>query len=94
MMGAHANRIAGILPLLCSALAFAVVMANIITGVPPQPDENASAHIWQLLVMLQPPLILLFAVTADWRRWTPVGLIALQLFGIALACLPVWLAGY
>ena len=94
MTTSRLNRVAAVLSLVFSLLAFAVVMANIITGVPPQPDENASAHIWQLLVMLQPPLILLFAVTADWRRWTPVGLIALQLFGIALACLPVWLAGY
>jgi hypothetical protein len=94
MTQARVSRIAAVLPLLCSALAFAVVMANILSGVRPEPDENASAHLWQLLMIAQLPLILLFAATADWRRWTPVFVIGLQLVGMGLACLPVWLAGY
>jgi hypothetical protein len=67
MTQARVSRIAAVLPLLCSALAFAVVMANILSGVRPEPDENASAHLWQLLMIAQLPLILLFAATADWR---------------------------
>ena len=88
------NRAAALLPLLLSALAFALVVANVAAGVSPQPDEDASAHLWQLLMVAQLPLIVLFLATADWRRGGPALLVGLQLCGIALACLPVWLAGY
>jgi hypothetical protein len=94
MTQAKIKRIAAIIPLVFSAIAFVLVVANILAGVPPQFDENASAHIWQLLMLAQLPFILLFVVTADWRERTPALLVALQLVGIALACLPVWLAGY
>lgn len=88
------NRIAAVAPLVLSALAFAIVIANIIAGMAPQPDENASAHVWQLLMAGQLPLILLFVATANWRRRSTVFLLAAQIFGIVVACLPVWLAGY
>lgn len=94
MRRALVNRASGFAPILCSALAFCIVMANIIAGVPPQSDENASAHLWQLLMAAQLPLIAVFAARADWGRRSTRLLIGLQLAGIALACLPVWLAGY
>jgi hypothetical protein len=88
------NRAAGFLPLLLSGLAFALVIGNVVAGVPPQPDEEATAHTWQLLMAAQFPLIVLFLVTAD-GRWGRTRLfLGLQLCGIGLACLPVWLAGY
>lgn len=88
------NRTAAIVPLLFSAIAFAVVIANMVAGVAPQPDEDASAHIWQLLMAAQLPLVLLFVATADWRSKTPFLVLGAQLLGIAIACAPVWLAGY
>ena len=88
------NRFGAAVPLVCSALAFAIVMANILAGMPPQADENASAHLWQLLMAAQVPLIILFAVTANWRRWPAAIVLGAQLLGIALACVPVWRAGY
>jgi len=94
MTAARFSRVAAILPLAFSGLAFAIVMANIIAGVPPQPDENASAHIWQLLMAAQLPLILLFVATADWRKRSSALLLIMQIACIAAACLPVWLAGY
>lgn len=94
MTHARINRIAAIVPLMLSGAGFALVMANIIAGVPPQPDENASAHIWQLLMAAQLPLILFFVVSADWRRRQAPLILGAQLIGIAIACLPVWLAGY
>ena len=94
MTRATLNRAAGLAPLACSAVAFAIVMTNVLAGVPPQPDENASAHLWQVLMAVQLPLIAWFALTADWRRRSTVLLTALQVAGIAVACLPVWLAGY
>jgi hypothetical protein len=83
-----------IAPLVLSALAFAVVMANVIAGVPPQPDEDASAHIWQLMMVTNVLLIFAFAATADWRRRRAPLVLGAQILGIAIACLPVWLAGY
>lgn len=94
MTRTQVNRVAGILPLVFSGLAFVVVIANVIAGVPPQPDEDASAHLWQLLMAAQLPLLLIFVVTADWRKRSTALLISAQLFAIGLACFPVWLAGY
>jgi hypothetical protein len=42
----------------------------------------------------QLPLLLIFVVTADWRKRSTALLISAQLFAIGLACFPVWLAGY
>jgi hypothetical protein len=94
MTQARINRVAAILPLVFSAFAFLLVMANIVAGVPPQPDEDASAHIWQLLVGIQLPLILLFVVTADWRKRQAAIFLGTQIVALAIACAPVWLAGY
>ena len=94
MTQARVNRLSFVIPLVLSALAFLLVMANIIAAVPPQPDENASAHIWQLLMALQLPLIILFLITADWRSWSPSWLFAAQVGAMIIACAPVWFAGY
>jgi hypothetical protein len=88
------NRLAGALPLNLSALAFAVVMGAIIAGVPPKPDEDSAAHVWQLLVASNLLMIVVFAATADWRTRRAPMILAVQLAGLAIACLPVWLAGY
>lgn len=93
-MTARVSRIAAVTALGCSALAFALVMANIMLGVRPQPDEDASAHIWQLLVGSQLPLLLLFVLTADWRARSTYVLFAVQLLALTAACVPVFLAGY
>ena len=47
-----------------------------------------------LLLVLSAPLILLFALTANWHRRATAFLLAAQLIAIVIACLPVWLAGY
>jgi hypothetical protein len=88
------GRIAGVAPLACSALAFAIVIANVVLNVPAQPDEGASAHMWQLLIAVQLPLIALFAATADWRRSKARILLGAQLLALTAACVPVFLAGY
>lgn len=88
------NRASLALSLLFSALAVAVVGANIIAGVQPQPDENTSAHIWQLLMLAQLPLMALFLATARWRDMSPALLFGAQLAAMFIACVPVWMAGY
>lgn len=94
MSRAQVNRATGILPLVFSALAFGIVIANVVARVQPQSDENMSAHLWQLLMIAQLPTLSIFIATADWRSRSTALLIAAQIFGMALACLPVWLAGY
>jgi hypothetical protein len=94
MVRARLSQTTAILPLIFSALAFALVMANIVAGVPPQPDENASAHLWQVLMAGDVLLVVVFAATADWRSRQAPLVLGVQVLGIAIACLPVWLAGY
>lgn len=94
MTRAGVNRIGAVVPLFCSTLAFAIVIANIVAGVRPQPDENASAHLWQLLMAGQLPVVLLFLVTADWRSRTSWLVTGLQVFAMGMAAFPVWVAGY
>lgn len=88
------NRTSFIVPLVLSALAFTLVIANIFAGVRPSTDENASAHIFQLLIVSEVPFTAVFLATSDWRvhRWSV--LLAVQVVCVGVACLPVWLAGY
>lgn len=94
MTQARINRFSFAIPLLLSVLAFLLAMANVIAAVPPQADENASAHLWQLLMILQMPMIIVFLFTADWRSWSPAYRFAAQIGALMIAALPVLLAGY
>ena len=48
------------------------------------------AHLWQILIVLQFPLVALFLATADWRRPGDVAKrVALQVVALALAMAPV-----
>ena len=50
-----------------SGLAVAIILIHIARfGPAPQPDEGTSAHLWQLLMGLQIPIIAFFAI-----RWLP-----------------------
>jgi hypothetical protein len=74
-----------------SAAAFGLVVVVVTTGWQRNlPDEGAAAHIWQLLVLLQAPLILAFLATARWDRTRRVlSVLAVQAAGLALAFAPV-----
>ena len=78
-------------PIVMSGLAMLVLLAALTTGWGKgDGDEGAAAHLWQLLIGLQIPLILAFVATADWRK--PVGplkVLALQGVLLALAMAPV-----
>lgn len=81
------------LPVAMSLGALATVLIFLaVHGPAPQADEGAAAHIWQLLMAAQVPIVLFFAI-----KWVPhspkqaVPILALQ-FGAALAALaPVFL---
>lgn len=81
-----------LIPIAMSALAFTVCVGYaVIFGTARQSDEGTAAHLWQLLMAGQVPVILYFAV-----RWLPrtprQGLLILGAqIGAALAAMfPVW----
>ena len=54
-------------PVVMSLAALATVLLRIaLVGTAPEPDEGTAAHIWQLLMALQLPVIALFAI-----KWLP-----------------------
>jgi hypothetical protein len=90
------RRPSGLLPVAMSSIALLLVLAQVATvGVEPQADEGAAAHIWQLLMVAQLPLIAYFGI-----RWVPPaprqGLIVLvtQLAFALVAAMPVFLLGF
>ena len=55
------------LPIAMSLLAVGVVLSHLLfVGAAPQQDEGTAAHLWQLLMAGQLPVILFFAI-----RWLP-----------------------
>jgi len=77
--------VCGFLPPLLSLASVALIVGGIITGWDQgRGDEGTAAHLFQLMMAAQLPLIVAFLVTADWRRPRPVFRIAMfQAFGIA-----------
>lgn len=84
------------LPVAMSVGAFAMIVWFVAAhGVVHQPDEGAQAHLWQLLVAGQLPLIAYFAL-----RWLPIAgrdalaVLALQAVAVMLlAIAPLWALG-
>ena len=61
------RRPTALIPVVMSAIAFAVVIGHIVLrGTTRQADEGSAAHLWQLLMAAQVPMIAYFAV-----RWVP-----------------------
>jgi hypothetical protein len=85
-------RPSGFVPVAMSACALAVIAIHILnSGVAPQPDEGAAAHLWQLLMAGQLPFVGWFAL-----RWVPersrraMAVSAIHAGAIAAALFPVW----
>ena len=82
-----------LIPIAMSVAALATVLYHIVRfGIAPQPDEGAAAHIWQLLMAGQVPVVAFYAM-----KWLPqaprtaLQVLAVQI-GAALAALaPVYL---
>lgn len=81
------------LPLVMSCAALLTVAIYVVLfGVARQPDEGAAAHIWQLLMAGQLPIIAFFAV-----KWLPrepmrsLAVLALQGVAALAALAPVYL---
>jgi hypothetical protein len=99
--GAMVRRPAAFLPLAMSLGALATVGIAAIYGIVHgahgivrEPDEGAAAHIWQLLMAGQLPVLLFFAI-----KWLPraprqtLYVLALQAGGVLAAMAPVYFLG-
>ena len=81
------------LPVAMSLAALGTVLLHLARfGVTHEADEGAAAHIWQLLMAVQLPVIAYFAI-----KWLPqapkeaTAVLALQLAGVLAALAPVYL---
>jgi len=81
------------LPITMSLGALATVLVSIaFHGTAPQADEGAAAHIWQLLMAAQAPIVIFFAI--KWVREFPrqaAPVLALQVAAALAATAPVYL---
>jgi hypothetical protein len=66
MHGQQINRISGRVLIILSLVALLAVLSGYMQ--PPQPDEGAAAHIFQLSIVLLLAVILLFLTTSDWKQ--------------------------
>ena len=92
-MTAMMKRPSAILPVLMSSAALATVVVHVVRfGAAREADEGTAAHIWQLLVALQIPVIAFFLA-----RWLPraprpaLAVLALQTGALLAALAPVFL---
>lgn len=84
------------LPVTMSLGALATVVVFIaLHGTAPQADEGAAAHLWQLLMAAQLPIVLFFAI-----KWVPqsprqaLPILALQFAAAVAALAPVYFLGW
>jgi hypothetical protein len=90
------KRPSALVPIVMSMAALATVFVYIaLHGTAPQADEGAEAHIWQLLMAGQVPIILFFL--AKWAPESPrqsVFVLLLQISAALAAMAPVYLLGW
>jgi hypothetical protein len=92
MKAALLNRPSAFIPVVMSAIALAIVFGYaVMFGVAPQADEGIAAHMWQILMVGQVPVIAFYAI-----KWLPsqrkqaLLVLALQLCAALAAMFPVW----
>ena len=82
-------------PILMSLAALTLVLWHIaVSGVAREPDEGTAAHLFQLLMAGQTPIVAFFAL--KWLRRDPrqtASILALQLAVALLAFAPVFILG-
>ena len=90
------KKASALIPVVMSLVALILVAIQVaIYGTRPEPDEGALAHLYQLLVAGQLPVIAYFAFR--WLRRAPLqGLrvVVAQAFALAAALVPVHMMGW
>ncbi len=90
------RRPTAFVPLLMSATALGIVIGYAaLFGVARQSDEGTAAHLWQLLMAGQVPIIILFVVR--WFRADPkrsIVVLTCQIGAALAAMFPVWWLGW
>lgn len=80
------------IPLVMSLAALCMVAGRLILiGTAREADEGATAHLFQLLMAGQVPVIVFFAMR--WLRRAPgnaLTVMVVQAMAVAIACAPVW----
>ena len=86
------KQASALLPIAMSAAALALVLGHVaMFGVVHEADEGTAAHLWQLLMAGQVPLVAYFAL-----KWLPRAtaqallVLALQAVAALVACAPVY----
>jgi len=86
------KRPSALIPLVMSTTAVAVIVFYVVLfGTAGQEDEGTAAHLWQLLMAGQLPVIAFFAI-----KWLPIeparalGVLTLQMTAALCAAFPVW----
>jgi hypothetical protein len=86
------RRPSALIPVAMSAAALATVIGYaVMFGVARQADEGAAAHVWQILMAGQLPVVAFFLIKwlpTEPRRALPV--LALQVGAALAAMFPVW----
>ncbi|MDQ6872308.1 MAG: hypothetical protein M3037_09915 [Gemmatimonadota bacterium] len=92
-MSAIIKQPSAFLPVTMSLIALATVVIHIaVNGTAREPDEGTAAHIWQLLMGLQIPIVAFFAL-----KWLPQAprqaptVLALQILAALAALAPVFI---
>ena len=87
------KRPSAFVPIVMSFTALATVLLHVARfGVVREPDEGTAAHIWQLLMAGQVPIVAFFAI--KWLPRAPKGalvVLALQIGAMLAALAPVFL---
>jgi hypothetical protein len=90
--GAIVRQPAAFLPIAMSLTALTIVVIHIaLYGVIHEPDEGTAAHLWQILMAAQLPVLLYFAI-----KWLPraprqtLFVLALQTGAWLASCAPVY----
>jgi hypothetical protein len=81
------------LPLVMSLAALSLVLCHIaMFGVSRQPDEGTAAHLWQVLIAGQLPIVAFFAITSLPRRpRQALVVLVLQAVAVLAAAAPVFI---
>lgn len=89
------RRPAAVLPLAMSMAALALVLVAVLAlGAGPEPDEGTAAHLFQLLIAAQVPIVLYFAATTlPHQPRAALAVLGLQALAVAAAFAPVFAFG-